>query len=289
MNMRRTWTDDDLRAAIEASETWKGVCDRLGLTPGGSTRTLLRRRAGELGLATEHVGNLPGGTCTRRWTDEQLIEAVAEAHNLRGVFEYLGLKVGGGAWVSMKEHIRRVEADTGHWDAAARAVLGPFPGSRVPPPRWSDEEVREAYDGARSLADVMRRIGLDPTRNRGRRALQRRLDALGLETDVLPGKGWARGTSPDRRHLRRPLQEILVRDSTYLTTSTLKARLLDEGLLAAVCSACGISTWRDRPLTLHLDHVNGDRRDNRPPNLRLLCPNCHSQTSTYCGRNRADR
>jgi hypothetical protein len=47
-----------------------------------------------------------------------------------------------------------------------------------------------------------------------------------------------------------------------------------------------ISTWKDKPLSLHLDHINGCRTDNRLNNLRLLCPNCHSQTDTYCGRNK---
>lgn len=44
--------------------------------------------------------------------------------------------------------------------------------------------------------------------------------------------------------------------------------------------------WAGKPIKLHLDHVNGIRNDHRLPNLRWLCPNCHSQTVTYCGRNK---
>ena len=64
-----------------------------------------------------------------------------------------------------------------------------------------------------------------------------------------------------------------------------RKRLLDEGLLKARCSDCGISHWQGRELSLHRDHLNGLNEDNRLINLRLLCPNCHSQTPTFSGRN----
>src|SRR5436309_2821566 len=82
-----------------------------------------------------------------------------------------------------------------------------------------------------------------------------------------------------------PTAEILVANSRYLGTSTLKARLLREGLLEPHCYTCGLTEWLGKPLTLVLDHINGVRNDNRLANLRLLCPNCHSQTPTFAGRN----
>ncbi len=65
----------------------------------------------------------------------------------------------------------------------------------------------------------------------------------------------------------------------------LKARLIAAGLKQDRCERCGISTWMDRSLSMHLHHKNGDGTDNRLPNLEFLCPNCHSQTDTYGGRN----
>lgn len=65
----------------------------------------------------------------------------------------------------------------------------------------------------------------------------------------------------------------------------LKQRLLRDGLKDGRCECCGIGSWRDRPLSLALHHINGVRDDNRLENLQLLCPNCHSQTDTFSGRN----
>ena len=48
---------------------------------------------------------------------------------------------------------------------------------------------------------------------------------------------------------------------------------------------CGISEWLGNPLALQLDHINGVNNDHRLTNLRFLCPNCHSQTDTYAGKN----
>lgn len=52
------------------------------------------------------------------------------------------------------------------------------------------------------------------------------------------------------------------------------------------CEVCGISAWNNKPLTLQLDHKNGNSDDHRLENLQLLCPNCHTQTDTWCGRNK---
>ncbi len=81
-----------------------------------------------------------------------------------------------------------------------------------------------------------------------------------------------------------PIEDVLVKNSTY-GSSTLKRRLREEQILEEKCNECGITTlWNNKPLVLQLDHINGINNDNRLCNLRLLCPNCHSQTNTFAGR-----
>ena len=65
----------------------------------------------------------------------------------------------------------------------------------------------------------------------------------------------------------------------------LKSRLVHGGLLERKCYECGITEWRGQPVSFDLLHVNGDGNNNRLENMTLLCPNCHSQTPNYCGRN----
>ena len=54
------------------------------------------------------------------------------------------------------------------------------------------------------------------------------------------------------------------------------------------CSECGISEWNDKPITLQLDHIDGNADNNHEDNLRLLCPNCHSQTDTFGAKNKGN-
>lgn len=79
-----------------------------------------------------------------------------------------------------------------------------------------------------------------------------------------------------------PLEQIL---ATSRSRWTVKRRLLLAGILQNRCDECGITEWRGKPISIHVDHINGINDDHRLENLRMLCPNCHSQTDTYGAKN----
>lgn len=80
-------------------------------------------------------------------------------------------------------------------------------------------------------------------------------------------------------------QEQIFCENSEADDKTVKRHFLNRKETVYKCGICGISEWQDEPITLQLDHIDGVHRNNRLSNLRLLCPNCHSQTETYAGRN----
>lgn len=115
------------------------------------------------------------------------------------------------------------------------------------------------------------------------KALGKMIDRLGLDISHHLGQAWRKGSTRPVR-AATPLSEVLVNGRPCHTRS-LKKRLVDEGLKERRCERCRAGRWFGQPLALELHHVNGNREDNRLQNLQLLCANCHSQTSTYRGRN----
>ena len=83
------------------------------------------------------------------------------------------------------------------------------------------------------------------------------------------------------------LNDILNGAHPHFQTYKLKNRLLKAGILENCCSICGINIWNQKSINLELDHIDGNRVNHLLSNLRLLCPNCHSQTETYRSKNRA--
>lgn len=98
-------------------------------------------------------------------------------------------------------------------------------------------------------------------------------------------EAWTKAVNRGELKARARSQPLIVLLKNARCRSAVRRRLLSEGVLQNICAICSLSEWQGKPLSMHIDHINGVKGDHRLENLRMLCPNCHSQTETYGGRN----
>lgn len=143
------------------------------------------------------------------------------------------------------------------------------------------EDFRKAVSVSSTIKEALQYIGMPHTQGSYYRRFHETCKVLNV-----PTKHFKR----DYSYLHNkaiPLKDILIKESKYTNTGHIKNRLLKEGLLEYRCynHICTVTNdWLGATISLQLDHINGINNDNRLENLRLLCPNCHSQTSTFAGR-----
>ncbi|MFJ7180268.1 HNH endonuclease [Streptomyces massasporeus] len=144
-----------------------------------------------------------------------------------------------------------------------------------------ESSLREVVARCTSYADVMRGIGWDVNDTNHRR-VRRAVSRLGLDTSHFRRRTWARPERPAPEPLHRRVLTVLPPDAGRTNRSQLHRDLVEIGVPYA-CQTCdNKGEWLGQPITLQIDHVNGDWRDNRRENLRYLCPNCHALTETWC-------
>jgi DNA-binding CsgD family transcriptional regulator/5-methylcytosine-specific restriction endonuclease McrA len=208
------------------------------------------------------------------------------------------------ATTTVSYHVERIVRGEG--DHALKESLPPA----CTPPRKTREAVVELLAQGVAKVEIARRLGVSkatvsyhvrclgkPIDERfGKRydwnAVQRYYDAGHSVRECMKAFGFSSASWSDAvkrgalaaRPSATPISELLVAGK-YRGRENLKLRLVKEGLKEPSCERCGLTEWRGGALSLALHHVNGDRLDNRLQNLELLCPNCHSQTDTYSGRN----
>ncbi|SEN60834.1 HNH endonuclease signature motif containing protein [Actinacidiphila rubida] len=227
-------------------------------------------------IDVSHFADEPLPTRERRtYTREQLAEAARHARSVREVIEYLGHPPRDSPYGHVRKKLDEFGIDTRHFTR----------GRRHGPEILPREPLTSAAASSDSVAGLLRSLGMaDNAAARAR--LRRSAAAHGVSFSHFTAGARARGSVAPRR---KTAAEILRRQEpgAARTATRLLRRALDEEGVPHECAECGIGdVWRGRRLVLQVDHVNGDRLDDRLGNLRYLCPSCHSQTPTYAGRPR---
>lgn len=139
----------------------------------------------------------------------------------------------------------------------------------------TDQEIISACKTEPTMAQAARKLDINY------KTLRKRAKTLGVFQANQPGRGIEKG-SPGHKI---SLAEILAGKHPKYQTNKLRIRLIKEEIKEKKCEVCGIIDWNGKKLSFELDHVDGNKRNHKLENLRIVCPNCHSQTETYRGKN----
>ena len=136
-----------------------------------------------------------------------------------------------------------------------------------------------------SIAGVCRELNMKSCGG-NYKTLHHKIKEWEIDSSHFTGGAWDQGKNFIPFGKTYELIDVLIENSPYKNSNSLKKRLFRENIKIKQCEECGITEWNGKEIIFELDHVNGDNTNNKIDNLRILCPNCHSQTPTFRNKTR---
>ncbi|WP_157876556.1 HNH endonuclease signature motif containing protein [Streptomyces graminilatus] len=265
----RKYPDTAITEAAASSSSLREVALKLGATPATGTLSHIRRRIDAAGIDISHFPGANRADLDLPFTSEELRAAAAGATSVRGVARALGVPDDSRPRATLSRMLRTQGISTEHLSHRRAAI--------------PEDKLRDLVPRSTSYADVMRGLGLD-VNDVNHRRVRRTAGRLGLDTTHFTRRAWGQ---PDTAAPAPTAPRVLVLLPAHAarTNRAQLHRALNEVGVPYACESCGnTGEWLGRPITLQIDHINGDWHDNRQENLRYLCPNCHALTDTWCRR-----
>lgn len=148
--------------------------------------------------------------------------------------------------------------------------------------KYTMDQFKEAIKTSESVRQVLKKLGLGEWSN-NYKMVRAKAKELNLDLSHFKGHGSNKGRTFPSRTV--PIQEYLS-NARRISSNDLRIRLLKDGIFKYKCYKCDRDTWNGQPISLELEHIDGNRFNNSLDNLTILCPNCHAQTATYRGKNK---
>lgn len=154
------------------------------------------------------------------------------------------------------------------------------------------EKLSEVAKKTKSASQACRELGLSPYGGSTTR-LRKIMTLNNIDISHWTGQLWSKGlTSIEDSRIKSSVKnpDELFSKNSSANPGYVKATIIKKGLLPYQCAICNMQPiWNKKELKFQMDHINGNRKDHRLKNLRFLCPNCHSQTDTFCGKNKINK
>lgn len=147
----------------------------------------------------------------------------------------------------------------------------------------SVEELTLLFKNSYSYMSIARQLKLNTKSESYMRILKRWQSENNIDSSHFTGLRWSKGKTvfnEPRIHSKLLLSKL--GPNTFLETDVLKKIMLYELHFPYECAVCKINTWQEKSINLQIDHIDGDNTNSSKNNIRFICPNCHSQTETYC-------
>jgi hypothetical protein len=241
---RRSWSNENLINAVTTSKSWSEVCSKIQTKNYEGPKYIAKL----LNLDTSHLSQYS----SKYNFDLGLIEkAVSESSSFSEVKRKLNLPEH-----PLRRFIKSNNIDTSHFNYGKYNIKNT---------RFDQEKFVQIVQESKSVSEVMKKLGYQNLGGGNHRSIKRLIDSLELDINHFTGAVWNRSKF-------KPFGELK-------TLYSIKKFLIGERGYS--CETCQISSWKDKPLSLDLHHIDGDHTNNRKENLQLLCPNCHSQTDNY--------